>query len=262
MSGANSGAAANKLFPICDITYFKTFEGVFSAVESGLCEYGVLPIENSTAGSVSEVYDLMRKYNFHIVRAVRLKIEHCLAGVKGATVKGVKKVLSHPQALRQCAGYIKDHKYEEESAENTATAAKKVSEMNDTSVAVLCSPECAQIYGLQILDRAVQDNGNNFTRFICIGKEAEIFKGSDKISIMTALSHKPGSLNDMLGKFSSFGLNLTKIESRPIVGTDFEFMFYFDFEGDVTDEKVVDLIGELENNSDKFVFLGNYKETL
>jgi len=262
VKGANSGTAANKIFPISDVTYFKTFEGVFSAVESGLCDYGVLPIENSTAGSVSEVYDLMKKYNFHIVRSVRLKIEHCLAAVPGADIKDIKKVVSHPQALSQCAEYIKKHKFESESAENTAIAAKRVGEDGDKTVAVLCSPDCAGLYGLQILDRAVQDNLNNFTRFICIGRELEIFKGSDKISVMTSLSHRPGSLNEMLMKFSAIGLNLTKIESRPIVGTDFEFMFYFDFEGDIKKKEVLNLIAELENSSDKFVFLGSYKETI
>lgn len=260
VKGANSGAAAVKFFPISDITYFKNFEGVFSAVESGLCEYGVLPIENSTAGSVLEVYDLMQKYDFHIVRALKLKIEHCLAGRAGTTLDAVKKVISHPQALRQCFEYIKNNGFEAVEAENTAVAAKKVAEDCDTSVAVLCSPDCAELYGLQILARSVQDNPNNFTRFILIGKDLEIKKGSDKISVMTTLSHKPGSLNGVLTRFSALGLNLTKIESRPIAGTNFEFTFYFDFDGDIADDKVLGLISEMENSSDRFVLLGTYKE--
>ncbi len=262
VKGANSGTAAEKLFPISDLNYFKTFEGVFSAVESGLCDYGVLPIENSTAGSVLDVYDLMKKYDFHIVRTVRIKIEHCLAAIPGATLSGIKKVVSHPQAISQCSEYIKSHKLDSELGENTAIAAKNVSEQEDKTVAAICSPDCAALYGLQILERAVQNNVNNFTRFICIAKDLEIFKGSDKISVMTALSHRPGSLNEMLMKFSTLGLNLTKIESRPIVGTDFEFMFYFDFEGDITRSDVLNLIAELENSSDKFVFLGSYKEII
>ena len=262
VKGANSGAAAVKFFPISDITYFKNFDGVFSAVESGLCEYGVLPIENSTAGSVLEVYDLMKKYDFHIVRSLRLKIEHCLAGVKGASKNTVKKVISHPQALRQCAEYISENKLEAEESENTAVAAKRVAESGDVNIAVLCSPDCAELYGLKIIERSVQDESNNFTRFICIGKDLDVKKGSDKISVMTTLPHKSGSLNGLLTKFSAIGLNLTKIESRPIAGTDFEFMFYFDFDGDVSDPKVLGLISELENSSDKFVFLGTYKEIL
>ena len=262
VKGANSGAAAVKFFPISDITYFKNFEGVFSAVESGLCEYGVLPIENSTAGSVLEVYDLMKKYDFHIVRSLRLKIEHCLAGVSGTTINTVKKVVSHPQAIWQCAAFIEKHKFETEQAENTAVAAKKIAESGDNTAAVLCSPDCAALYGLKIIERAVQDESNNFTRFICIGKDLDILKGSDKISVMTTLPHKSGSLNGLLNKFSAIGLNLTKIESRPIAGTDFEFTFYFDFDGDVSDPKVLGLIAELENSSDRFVFLGTYKEIM
>ena len=260
VKGANSGAAATKFFPISDITYFKNFEGVFSAVQSGLCEYGVLPIENSTAGSVTEVYDLMTKYNFHIVRSLKLKIEHCLAGTVGADIGDVKKVVSHPQALSQCAEYIKRKGYAVEESQNTAVAAKTVAQNEDKSVAVLCSPDCAKIYGLKVLERAVQDNFDNFTRFICICKNLEVKKGSDKISVMTTLPHKSGSLNGVLSKFSALGLNLTKIESRPIAGTNFEFTFYFEFDGDVSDKTTLALISELENESDKFVFLGTYKE--
>lgn len=262
VKGANSGAACKKLFPICEITYVKTFEGVFAAVEKGLCEFGILPVENSTAGSVAEVYDLMKKHNFHIVGACRMKIEHCLAAVNGAKLGEIKKVISHPQALRQCAEYIKKNGFEEESAENTATAAKRVAESGEKNVAVICSPDCANVYGLTVLDRAVQNNALNYTRFICISKGLNIYKGSDKISIMTSLNHKPGSLNSILTKFSSLGLNLTKIESRPIEGTDFEFMFYFDFLADVTEKETLNLIAELENSSDKFVFLGSYKEVI
>ena len=260
VAGANSGAAAKKLFPINEVTYFKNFEGVFSAVERGLCEYGVLPIENSTAGSVSEVYDLMKKHDFHIVRAVKLSIEHCLAGVRGATAKDVKRVLSHPQALRQCAEYIKSRNFIAEEAANTATAAMQAAEKGDKSVAVLCSAECAEVYGLTVLERGVQDEASNYTRFICIGKNVEIFSGSDKISVMTTLPHRPGGLVNVLNGFAAQGLNLTKIESRPVPNTDFEFMFYFDFEGEVNRPEVLDLIASLENNSDKFVFLGAYKE--
>ena len=262
VKGANSGAVAKKIFPISDITYFKNFEGVFSAVEKGLCEFGVLPIENSTAGSVSEVYDLMKKYNFHIVRSARVKIEHCLVSKQGADIKTIKKVISHPQALSQCTEYLKKLGVEIEAVENTAIAAKIVSESDDKSIGALCSADCAEIYGLKILENSVQDSVANFTRFICIAKNLEIYKGADRISIMMSISHKPGSLNNIIGRFSALGLNLAKIESRPIPNSEFEFMFYFDFEGDVKDVNVRSLIAELENGSDKFVFLGTYKELI
>ena len=260
MYGANSGAAAEKIFAIPDVTYFKNFEGVFSAVDKGLCEYGVLPIENSTAGSVSEVYDLMKKYRFSIVRSVRVRIEHCVAGLPGATLKGVKKIVSHPQALSQCAEYLKSLGVKTESAENTATAAKRVAESGDKTVAAICSERSAKAYGLEILGRNAEDSEDNYTRFICITKDLRIYRGADKISVMTSLAHTPGSLSRLLSGFYALGLNLTKIESRPIAG--FEFMFYFDFEGDVTEESVLTLIAQLENDSDKFVFLGSYKETI
>ena len=258
--GANGYTAANKLFPICDITYIKNFEGVFSAVSKGLCEYGVLPIENSTAGSVNEVYDLMKKYDFHIVRSVRLKINHCLAGVRGAVRSEIKSVASHPQALYQCGEYLKKMNVETVVSENTATAAKNLSSSGDRSRAIICSEECAKIYGLDILDRGIQDNAANYTRFICIGKKLQIFSGSNKISVMTSLKHEPGSLNRMLARFAALGLDLTKIESRPINASPFEFMFYFDFDGNVFERRIVSLIAELENNSDKFGFLGSYQE--
>lgn len=258
--GANSGAAAEKLFPISDITYFKNFEGVFSAVEKGLCEFGVLPIENSTAGSVLDVYDLMKKYRFSIVKSVRLRVEHCLAAVNGADMSDIKTVISHPQALSQCAEYIKNKGVTAEAAENTAVAARKVAEAGDKSVAALCTVQSAEAYGLTVLERNVQDSSANYTRFICISKDLRVYKGADKISVMTGLEHKPGSLNRILSSFYALGLNLTKIESRPTAG--FEFTFYFDFDGDVADQGVLNLIADLENGSDKFVFLGSYKETV
>lgn len=260
VAGSNAYAAATRLFPICETSFFKSFDGVFSAVDKGLCEFGVLPIENSTAGSVNEVYDLMRKYDFHIVKSVRLKINHCLAGVKGANLSDIKTVASHPQALYQCEEYVRKLGAKPQPAENTATAAKELALCGDLQKAVLCSEECADIYGLTILDRAVQDNSSNYTRFICICKDLRVYEGCDKISVMTSLSHKPGSLNKTLGRFAALGLDLTKIESRPIMSSPFEFMFYFDFEGNVLDEKIISLIAELENASDNFVFLGGYKE--
>ncbi|MBQ9485314.1 MAG: chorismate mutase [Clostridia bacterium] len=262
IKGANSGAAAQKFFPVSDLVYVKNFAGVFNAVESGLCEFGVLPIENSTAGSVLEVYDLMRKHNFHIVRSTRVRISHCLAALPSAETRDIKKVLSHPQALLQSEEFLKKLDVKAEADENTAIAARRVAEGGDKSVAALCSEECAAVYGLKVLKKDVQDSDANYTRFICIKKDLCVYKGADKMSVMTSLSHEPGSLNRILGRFSALGLNLTKLESRPIVGSDFEFMFYFDFEGDVTEPAVQNLIAELENGSENFVFLGAYKEKI
>ena len=262
VKGAFSMTAAQKFFPVSSIVYVKNFEGVFGAVESGLCEYGVLPIENSTAGSVLEVYDLMRKHNFRIVKSARLKVSHCLAALPNAELKDIKTVISHPQALKQCEEFLKTLPVKAQPDENTAVAAKRVAESGDKTLAALCSRECAESYGLKILKADVQTSDANYTRFILIKKDLCIYKGADKMSVMTSLPHESGSLNRLLGRFSALGLNLTKLESRPIVGADFEFMFYFDFDGDVTEPAVQNLIAELENGSDNFVFLGAYKEII
>ena len=262
IEGANSQTAAEKLFPISSIMYFKNFDGVFNAVEKGLCKYGVLPIENSTAGSVLEVYDLMKKHNFHIVKSIRVAIDHVLAVKKGTKVSQIKTILSHSQALLQCKDFINSLGAEARAVENTAIGAKMVSEGDDSSVAVLCSKDCANIYGLEIIKEKVQNSEKNYTRFICISKDLKIYSGADKVSIMTSLAHTPGSLFKLVSRFYAHGLNLTKIESRPVEGSDFEFMFYFDFEGNILDEQVRNLISELESGSDNFKLLGIYKENL
>ena len=260
VDGAFSGMAAKRLFEITDITYFKTFDGVFNAVEKGLCDYGVLPIENSTAGSVLPVYDLMKKHNFYIVRSIRLPVRHCLA-VKTPGEK-ITEIYSHEQALSQCAEFIKKTGATAVAVENTAIAAQLVANSEKKNVAAICSRECAKIYNLTVVQDGVQDAGFNYTRFICISKKLRIFKGAEKISIMTALEHRVGSLNRLLSRFYTQGLNLTKLESRPVGSGDCEFMFYFDFEGDVESKGLLNILADLENSSDKFVFLGSYKESL
>ncbi|HBF44713.1 MAG TPA: bifunctional chorismate mutase/prephenate dehydratase [Clostridiales bacterium] len=261
VEGANSHTAVKKFIQVPSVSFFKNFDGVFSAVDKGFCKYGVLPIENSTAGSVLEVYDLITKHNFYIVKSLKLKIEHCLASVHGASLESVKKVTSHAQALRQCSEFIKANKLSEEESSNTGVSAKLVAESNDTSLATICSPECAELYGLKILKRNIQNQSNNYTRFILIAKDLIVLKGSDKVSIVVSLAHKVGSLSELLNKFSLAGLNLTKIESRP-QNSDFEFLFYLDFSGDITSEKVLRLLNELEYSSQYFEFLGSYKEII
>lgn len=260
VDGAFSGLAARRLFEITDITYFKTFDGVFNAVEKGLCDYGVLPIENSTTGSVLPVYDLMKQHNFYIVKSIRVPVKQCLVA-KDPKAK-ITKVFSHEQALAQCAGFIKNAGLTAVAVENTAVAAQMVANMEEENVAAICSGDCAKIYGLSVVKEGIQDAEFNYTRFICISKKLRIFRGADKISVMTALEHKVGSLNNLLSRFYTQGLNLTKLESRPVGGGNFEFMFYFDFEGDVESKGLLNIIADLENSSDKFVFLGSYKETL
>ncbi len=262
VEGAYSGIATEKMFELSNISYFKTFDGVFHAVDKGLCRYGVLPIENSNTGSILQVYDLMQKYRFSIVKSVRVQIKHALVAKKGTDIGKIKTVLSHEQGIRQCENFLKELGVETKIVENTAVAAKTVAESNDETIAAICSQECASIYGLSVLKSNVQDNANNYTRFICISKNMEIYKGADKISVMVNAAHTPGQLNRVLNRFAALNLNLTKLESRPILNSGFEFLFYFDFEGDITDERVQNLIAELDSETDQFVFLGSYKESV
>lgn len=262
VEGSYSSIAADKLFEIADITYFRNFEGVFQAVEKGLCDYGVLPIENSAVGSVNAVYDLMKKHRFYIVRSIKLKVCHHLLAKKGVKISDIKEIFSHEQAIGQCAEYLqkfaKDVKIT--ACPNTAVAAEKVAASDRTDVACISSRNCADLYGLGILDGNIQDNDSNYTRFICISKNLQVFAPAGKISIMMTLPHESGSLNRVLNKFSTLGLNLTKLESRPLPGTDFEFMFYFDFEGQIENSDTLALIAELDRGSEQFFFLGSYYE--
>ncbi len=264
VSGAYSGIAADRLFELADITYFKNFDGVFQAVEKGFCKYGVLPIENSSAGSVNQVYDLMKEHKFYIVRSIRLSVSHNLIVNKDTKLTDIKEIISHEQALSQCKHYLEQFKDVKITAvANTAVAARMLAESGRHDVAAISSRECAELYGLKILQNNIQDSDNNYTRFILIAKDMEFYKGAEKISIMTTLpQNSPGSLNKLLSKFSNLGINLTKLESRPIVGSSFEFMFYFDFECDIKNKGVKNLLIELDNSTEQFTFLGAYKETI
>ncbi len=261
VEGAYSQQACERLFSLPNITYFKRFEGVFQAIESGLCNYGVLPIENSSFGSVTEVYDLMRRYRFSIVRSVRLKIDHHLLVKPGVKLTDIKEIVSHEQAIGQCSEFLRNHRdIQVTVCTNTAAAAKMVAESDRTDIAAISSGACAQLYGLTALSDRVSDSDSNFTRFICIAKNLEIYPGADKTSLMLSLPHKPGALYRMIARFSALGLNLTKLESRPITGSDFEFMFYFDLEASVYSPEMTQLLCELENGSEPFAYLGSYSE--
>ncbi|MBQ7252304.1 MAG: chorismate mutase [Kiritimatiellae bacterium] len=261
IEGAYSQQACDKLFPLASILYFNRFEGVFQAVAKGLCRYGILPIENSSYGSVNEVYDLMRRNSFFIARSIKMKVAHCLLAKPGTKLEDVKEVYSHEQAVGQCGAFLKSRPgLKVTVCENTAVAAKTVRESPRGDVAAISSRNCAEIYGLEVLSEGISDSDNNYTRFICISKKLEIYPGADKVSLMLALPHRPGALYTMISKFSALGLNLTKLESRPIPGSDFEFMFYFDMDASIYSEEVVRLLGELEERSELFVFLGAYGE--
>lgn len=263
VEGAYAQIACEKIFKAPLIMYFKNFEGVFNAIEQGLCQYGILPIENSTAGSVKKVYDLMIKHNFSIVRTFRLKIEHHLLINAGASLEGIREIYSHEQAISQCAEFLDKLKgVKVIPVENTAVAAQMVAQSGRTDVAAISSRSCAELYGLTCLASCVQDKDNNRTRFICISKNLEVYPGSDKTSIMMTLPHRPGALYRVLARMYVLGINVTKLESRPIPDSDFEFMFYFDLETSIYSEEFVQLMCELDELCEEFTYLGSYTEVV
>lgn len=261
--GGYSQQAAVAFVKFPSLFYFRDFESVFTAVEEGMCEYGVLPIENSTAGSVTQVYDLMAKHDFKIAKALKLRIRHVLLAPKGVKLADVKEIASHPQAIAQCAEFLKAHQgVRSVPASNTAAAAAELAKSGRKDAAVIASRECAELYGLDILADDISDTTSNFTRFICISRKTEIYPDANKFSLMMSLSHRPGSLADILIRFGAVGVNLTKLESRPVPGSDFEFRFIFDFEASPHDVRVVKLLSSLASDPEveHFTFLGAYAE--
>ncbi len=263
VEGAYSQIACDKLFKAPNVMYFSNFDAVFSAVEKGFCRYGVVPLENSTAGSVNTVYDLMTKHKFSIVRSIRLKVEHNLLAKPGTQISDIKEIYSHQQAISQCAGFLQSLKNVKIiPCENTAVAAKMVAESDRNDIATLSSRECMKLYGLSCLKASVQDKDNNYTRFICISKDLEIYPGADRTSLMAVLEDKPGSLYKLLSRLYALGINLNKLESRPMPEREFEFMFYFDLDTPVYSQEFLQLMGEIGDICEEFSYLGSYSEVI
>lgn len=261
VAGAYSQIACEKIFKNPSIMYFANFEDVFRAVDKKLCKYGILPVENSTAGSVNKIYDLMAKYKFHIVRGARIQVGHTLLAKRGAELSQIREIFSHEQAINQCSQFLSEHKEIKVTVcENTAVAARMVAESERDDIAAISSPACAELYELSGLCDNVCDHIGNYTRFICISKDLEIYPGADKTSLMFKIPHKPGSLYRILARINSLGINLEKLESRPKPGSDFEFMFYFDLGASVYSPELFELICDLERDIDGFKYFGSYTE--
>ncbi len=262
VEGANSQMAADSLFPRGNLIFFKSFEAVFDAVESGLCRFGVLPIENSSNGSVRANYDLLNRKNVKIVRSTRLCIRHELLAKPGATLDGIREIRSHEQALGQCSEFLKSlgDRVKVVPCANTAMAAELASRSEFGDIAAIASHPACELYGLVPIAKNIQNSDNNYTRFICISKDCDIYPGADRISLILALKHRPGALYEILAKLTALEINLIKLESCPIVGHDFEFMFFFEMQGSVHDPKVAAMLESLEQTCESFKFLGNYAE--
>jgi len=258
--GAYSCKAAEQLFERPDIHHYAQFADVFTAIEREECRYGVLPIENSTAGSVTEIYDLMSKHRFYIVRALRLDIDHCLLAKRGTKMENITEIVSHKQALLQCAAFLAKHPHIKITAmDNTAVAARYVAE-NHEGVAAIAGRECATLYDLDLLAEEICDSTHNRTRFICISKTPEIYEEADKTSLILTIPHKPGALLRLLTRFDALRINLTKLESRPIPDRDFEFRFYFDLVAPANSPALSHLLAELCGEHEEFRYLGTYAE--
>ena len=260
VEGANSQAACDKLLPRGNIMYVKSFEAVFDAVESGLCKFGVLPIENSANGSVRTVYDLLQRKRFSIVRATTLHIRHELMAKPGTKLGDITEIYSHEQAIGQCSRYLAtlNGKVKVTPVANTAVAAKMVAEGINPHAAAISSHACTELYGLVTLKEDIQDSDNNYTRFICIEKNPVIYAGANKISLILDCKNEPGALNSLLAKIAAYGVNTCKIESCPVSGRNFEFIFFFDLDASVREPGVLPMLEELERISESFTFLGNY----
>ncbi len=261
IEGAYSQKACDKMFALPDITFVNNFDNVFQAVESGLCDYGIVPLENSTAGSVNQIYDLLAKHDMYIVRAIKMQINHVLLTKKGVKLENVKEIFSHEQAINQCSSFLRSLKGVKVTVcANTAVAAYTVSTSERNDVAAISSFDCAEQYGLEVQSKTVQNTDSNFTKFICISKNLEIYPGANRTSLVFSTANKPGALYNVMARLSSLGINVIKLESRPIVGRDFEFMFYFDLDTSVYSPEFKQLIFELETQVEGFKYYGSYSE--
>ena len=261
VEGANSQVACDRLLPRGNIVYVKSFEDVAAAVESGRCRFGVLPIENSSNGSVRKVYQLLQEHDLSVVRATRLCIRHELLVLPGVKQEEVTEIYSHEQAIGQCSRFLSRlENVKVIPSANTAIAAQMIAESGNRHAAAISSHPCAALYGLECINGHIQNSDNNYTRFICVAKEPAIYAGANKISLTLAFENKPGALYDVLAKLAALDVNMTKLESCPVVGSDFEFVFFLELEGSVKDASVMAMLEEMERSCAQFQFLGNYAE--
>ncbi len=258
--GAYSQAAMEKYFGK-DINSFhvQTFRDAMEAIEEGSADFAVLPIENSSAGVVNEVYDLLMEFENYIVGEVLLPIDHALVGLPGTKLSEIERVYSHPQALMQCAKFLDEHRdWQQISVSNTAIAAKKILEDGETKKAAICSQYAAKLYGLEVLEEAINHNEKNATRFIVVTNQKIFLKDATKISICFEAAHESGSLYHLLSHFIYNDLSMIKIESRPIEGRNWEYCFFVDFEGNMADGAVKNAIRGLREEARSLKILGNY----
>jgi chorismate mutase/prephenate dehydratase len=257
--GAYSEAAVYTFFgKTAEVKPCRDFKDVFESVEKQETKHGVVPIENSLEGSINQTYDLFLESDLKVCGEVIVRVSHCLVANQGTSLDQIKTVYSHPQALAQCRNYLERSGWELIPTYDTAGSAKMLKEKALTDAAAVASERAAELYGLKILAREIEDNPNNYTRFFVLAKEDAAKTGRDKTSIIFAASHKPGSLYNALGKFAKRGINLTKIESRPMKHTPWEYNFYLDFEGHRTETRCAEALEALQEFASFIKILGSY----
>ena len=258
--GAYSQAAMQAYFgKDCNSFHVRTFRDAMYAIEEGAADYAVLPIENSTAGAVAQMYDLLVEFENYIVGETILPITHTLAGLPGTNLGDIRRVYSKAEALMQTSRFLDEHSdWQQISVANTAIAAQKILEDGDKSQAAVCSAYAARIHGLSVLKEGINDDASNSTRFIVVTNQKVFLKEARKISLCLELPHESGSLYHLLSHFIYNDLNMTKIESRPIEGRSWEYRFFIDFEGNLAEAGVKNAIRGLREESRSLKILGNY----
>lgn len=239
------------------------FEDCFKALKEGRADYAVLPIENSSTGAIRQIYDLLSHYEFFIVGETTVKVEHCLMAPEGATLDTITHVYSHEQGLFQCEQYLNTHPdWHQVPQADTAGSAQMVAATGDVTKAAICSARAAELYGLTILARAINHNSHNTTRFVVVSPRMELRPGADKISTVFVLPHEAGSLHEILTIFAVRGLNMVKLESRPLPERSWEYMFFLEFNGNLDEAVTADVLHELAQTTGDFRVLGNFKSNL
>ncbi|MGS5516011.1 prephenate dehydratase [Clostridioides difficile] len=264
ISGSFTEEALNKFFnKKISKKQFKEFEDVFVALKNKEIDYGIIPIENSSTGAISETYDLLRKYGFYIVGEECIKIDQNLIGIKGTKLEDIKEIYSHPQGIGQSSEFLKQNSnWKLIPFNNTATSAEFVKKLQDKTKAAIASKKAANIYELEIISPCINDITNNYTRFVVISNQIHIDEESNKMSIVFSVEHEAGKLYKVLGYFAENNINMTKIESRPMKDASWRYFFYIDFECSIYNPKVYNLLELIEHNTAYFKFIGVYKNKI
>lgn len=256
--GAFSEQAVETLFPKAEAVPVRTLRGVFEEVEEGRLEHGVVPLENSLAGSINETYDLLSKGRAFVVGEVVVAVDHALLALPGTRLEDVKRVASHPQALAQCDEFLATLDAEAVPVYDTAGAAKRIAEEKRAGEAAIASEHAAGIYGLDVLARRIQTSSMNQTRFAAVSRDRQPLSTPDKTSLLLEIRHEPGALYRCLRPFAERGLNLSKLESRPIGDRPWEYWFYLDVQAGIEDPALTEALAELEREAGRVQVVGSY----